>query len=69
MEDLGDPEEPDPGRHLVEILLEGVDNLCELRRVKVPSLLYCDDQVWDNEAALMQAKSDGTKIALDDILE
>jgi hypothetical protein len=39
VEDLGDPEEPDPGRHLVEILLEGVDYLCELRRVEVSSLL------------------------------
>ena len=27
VEDLGDPEEPDPGRHLVQILLEGVDYL------------------------------------------
>lgn len=33
VEDLGDPEEPDPGRHLVEILLQGVDYLSELRRV------------------------------------
>ena len=39
VQDLGDPEEPDPGRHLVQILLERVDHLCELRRVQVSSLL------------------------------
>jgi hypothetical protein len=40
LKNLWDPEQPDPGRHLFQIFLQGVLNLLELRLIKISSLLY-----------------------------
>ena len=69
LEDLRDPEEPDPRRHLLEVIFHLLSNLAELGDVEVSPLLDEVDDVRHDEAALVQTEGDRAEIAFKHVLE
>ena len=69
LQDLRDPEQPDPGRHLFNIFLQRILYLNKLRLVEISPLLNQVNEIRDDKAAFMQTKCHSTEVALNYVLQ
>ncbi len=69
LQDLRDPEQPDPCRHLIKILSQSRRDVLELVVIQFSALFEDVDHLWDVEATFMQTQSSRTQIGLKDILQ